>query len=1358
MKTGKKVWSLLLALVMLLGMLSPTVSAETAEGEVTIERIEAAPVTFIEGVYSYTENNGAGEQIGVYDPVSKEPDVTVYHSDGTTAPLSWYDAQQTFGGYTLVTDTKTTNGWTVGEYVFDITLGEYPVSIPVFVIPDPIERIEIEPVSFYEGRYNNQAGQPDGSKVDVYDPISELPDFTVYYTDGTSVQHAWNDGWTLFGNMVPIDNLADTNGWTVGEYSYRVEMGHYEVAIPVTVMEDPVESVEVLPLELKFSQHMDSYFPEGPGIQFRFQSRVQIKITMKDGTVYTTDYNEMSAAGYMLSFSDPQSYNNQWQAGQTYTVDGQILGRHVQLPVTIIDDGVKSFTVESVKPLYAGISNKFVHLDASDPIITVEYNDGTKETRSYAEYWWYNGFHLAPKEFTEEELPVGEHTLVLSYGELSQEIVVTVLENPIESFTVMPKYPFGKGVHGKTSEYFGPNGEAVPYFRYDYHTMPFTVEVKMKDGTTKTYTSDNLDDLGVQFYVEQDVRIKLAQGPEDMQEAGSYTIDATLLGCTAPQTVQVAGSGIAGVTAVYTGKVYEHMTGRWTQWDGEDIYIYQPDIRKVVFTVTFADGTQQVLKNTDTFMGSLVEDLAIDVDSQYDAPWDVGINEWTVDFLEFFIPVEVEVLPVEVMDVAGKATKPLYQGWNINDQGGIMETDAALAEPEFTVTYSDGTEKTFTYKQLQAEFPGVHLYNANVTTPGNGNVTLQFGDDQYTFPTEVKRNPVKSVTAVPSKTLIEGHKGGRYLERDTVPVYTVTYTDDTTAKFYGDDQIYEKFGFYPRWSRTVNENGYTVGQNTAEVEVFGHTVEYTFEIVQLDNPVTAIKAKAVGPIYEAGDFFGEYRYAGLVQITLVYADGMTKTVMANTLRDSVGEQLVRFQDDQVFTKWGVGTHKAVASYNGLEAEFTIEVVANPYKKLTISTENGLTVVLEREDGTKETMTATGYQAEAFGEFATSGILATDKGNLSVSFAFAEGNPENIVYMDYQGLQSNALSGCKWLNQKMAVETGGDVPEVSIDKSAEELGELVDAEAIRVWLTVSELPELEMAAEDVSLIQDAIEQMENHKEAVVLDLNLFKSDDEGTKKISEVSGKIEITVGVPRALLEAGVPLDGFKIVRVHNGEVTVLDAVYNKQDNTVTFLTDRFSAYSMSYSAHNLTKVEREATCTEDGCTAHYTCSHCSKLFVDAAGTTETTADAVRIKAEHKIGKVEAKAATCTENGNKEHYKCSACGELFADAEGKTGTTAEAVTVKAGHKLEKVAAKEATTKETGVKEHYKCSVCGKLFADAEGKTETTEAEVTIPKRKPDTGSNAQTADPMPLGLVVLLMTISALLLTGEMMFGRKRNR
>jgi len=75
-----------------------------------------------------------------------------------------------------------------------------------------------------------------------------------------------------------------------------------------------------------------------------------------------------------------------------------------------------------------------------------------------------------------------------------------------------------------------------------------------------------------------------------------------------------------------------------------------------------------------------------------------------------------------------------------------------------------------------------------------------------------------------------------------------------------------------------------------------------------------------------------------------------------------------------------------------------------------------------------------------------------------------------------------------------------------------------------------------------------------------------------------------------------------------------------------------------------------------------------------------------------------------------------------------------------------------------VKEHYKCSVCGKLFADAEGKTETTEAEVTIPKRKPDTGSNAQTADPMPLGLVVLLMTISALLLTGEMMFGRKRNR
>ena len=52
----------------------------------------------------------------------------------------------------------------------------------------------------------------------------------------------------------------------------------------------------------------------------------------------------------------------------------------------------------------------------------------------------------------------------------------------------------------------------------------------------------------------------------------------------------------------------------------------------------------------------------------------------------------------------------------------------------------------------------------------------------------------------------------------------------------------------------------------------------------------------------------------------------------------------------------------------------------------------------------------------------------------------------------------------------------------------------------------------------------------------------------------------------------------------------------------------------------------------------------------------------------HTLNKVEAKAPTCTENGSIEYYVCSGCGKLFADAAGKAEITANDVVDKAtGH-------------------------------------------------------------------------------------------
>ena len=72
-----------------------------------------------------------------------------------------------------------------------------------------------------------------------------------------------------------------------------------------------------------------------------------------------------------------------------------------------------------------------------------------------------------------------------------------------------------------------------------------------------------------------------------------------------------------------------------------------------------------------------------------------------------------------------------------------------------------------------------------------------------------------------------------------------------------------------------------------------------------------------------------------------------------------------------------------------------------------------------------------------------------------------------------------------------------------------------------------------------------------------------------------------------------------------------------------------------------------------------------------AAGDTfgpETLGFAVRaVKTEttHILTHVEAKAATCTEDGNLEYWTCSVCDKLFSDAEGTTETTADDVKIPA---------------------------------------------------------------------------------------------
>ena len=143
------------------------------------------------------------------------------------------------------------------------------------------------------------------------------------------------------------------------------------------------------------------------------------------------------------------------------------------------------------------------------------------------------------------------------------------------------------------------------------------------------------------------------------------------------------------------------------------------------------------------------------------------------------------------------------------------------------------------------------------------------------------------------------------------------------------------------------------------------------------------------------------------------------------------------------------------------------------------------------------------------------------------------------------------------------------------------------------------------------------------------------------------------------------------------------------------------------------------ATCTQAGNEEYYSCSECGKLFADAEAKQEVTLDDVTVAAlGHKPVEVAAKDATCSEDGWSAHYECeNGCGTYFSDASGSTTIDASDVVIpKLNHKnIEEVQTDIDTEEGRGWLYHWHCPDCGKYFADSFGDEELSEDEVFFEK-------------------------------------------
>lgn len=105
----------------------------------------------------------------------------------------------------------------------------------------------------------------------------------------------------------------------------------------------------------------------------------------------------------------------------------------------------------------------------------------------------------------------------------------------------------------------------------------------------------------------------------------------------------------------------------------------------------------------------------------------------------------------------------------------------------------------------------------------------------------------------------------------------------------------------------------------------------------------------------------------------------------------------------------------------------------------------------------------------------------------------------------------------------------------------------------------------VTAKDKKAVEDIISG--NYVVGSYFDISVILSVGNTTRTITDTEKKIEFTINLPENLVNKDATVTRtYKIVRVHDGETTILDAAFDVASNKLTFKSDKFSTYAIIYS------------------------------------------------------------------------------------------------------------------------------------------------------------------------------------------------
>ncbi len=468
-----------------------------------------------------------------------------------------------------------------------------------------------------------------------------------------------------------------------------------------------------------------------------------------------------------------------------------------------------------------------------------------------------------------------------------------------------------------------------------------------------------------------------------------------------------------------------------------------------------------------------------------------------------------------------------------------------------TAVYNDGTTEDVTEK--------VTIEGYNSSKSGEQKITVTYEGKTGGFIVIVKENPEEPIerklerieVTAPAKTEYEY---GIELDMTGFQV-TAVYSDGSVDDVTGEVEL-EGYDANQTGEQTVRV---IYGDKTGEFKV---TVK---EKAEEPSEKILERIEVTAPAKTEYEYGTELDITGML-VTAVYNDGTTEDVTEKVTIEG-------------YNSSKSGEQKITVTYEGKTDEFIVIVKENPGEPIERKLERIEVTApskTEYEYGTELDMT--GFQVTAVYSDGTTEDV-TDKADLAGYDKNKAG--EQKITVTYEGKTGEFIVQVKENSEKPGDKKGevenitkpennvlsGVLPndeELNYVLTEDDRNAIENGEQIKIELVVNDITE-SISSEDKKLITDVLaDELRRYTEGVCLDLSLIKTVGETESKVTETADELTIQFTLPDNLLNTDKNITRtYKIIRIHNGEVSILDT--QVEGSTLIFKTDRFSTYALVY-------------------------------------------------------------------------------------------------------------------------------------------------------------------------------------------------